>query len=345
MDALVSVIIPAYQQEKWIGRCLRSVLDSTYRNLEIIVVNDESTDKTEKIVQKYIEETKANGGPDLKLINISHGGPACARNAGLREAGGEFVGFLDADDMMDPRMIERLAKSLRKGHDLAACGLQLCDRNGKPARWQYPLRALRRQCPVDALKIVMWEQLLMSVTPVLFWREKIIDKQGRLLVEFPEDIDEFEDFAFICRYISRCEGYMTVIPFYGVFYCRRSGSLSKKVHTVYELRRAMQFILEIGEQAGDGTLTAHKLQYAFRFMAFWYEEALRCEKKEFSPNCESWKVCMEELERYADVFMSARNVSFYKKVAMQIVRKHAGLGRVLVKIAGRLMVLLSCRSK
>lgn len=138
---------------------------------------------------------------------------------------------------------------------------------------------------------------------------------------------------------------MTVIPFYGVFYCRRSGSLSKKVHTVYELRRAMQFILEIGEQAGDGTLTAHKLQYAFRFMAFWYEEALRCEKKEFSPNCESWKVCMEELERYADVFMSARNVSFYKKVAMQIVRKHAGLGRVLVKIAGRLMVLLSCRSK
>ena len=59
MDVLVSVIIPAYQQEKWIGRCLRSVLASSYRKLEIIVVNDESTDKTEEVAQKYIRKTKS----------------------------------------------------------------------------------------------------------------------------------------------------------------------------------------------------------------------------------------------------------------------------------------------
>ena len=336
MNSLVSIIIPVYQQEKWIGRCLRSVLNSSYHNIEIIVVNDGSTDKTERIVQKYMEETKAAEGRVLKLVNILHGGPACARNAGLREARGKFIGFMDADDMMDPLMIERLARSLRKGNDLAVCGLQICDRDGKPARWQYPFKSQHRQCPGAALELVMWEQVLMSVSPALFWREKIVDGQGKLLVQFPEEIDEYEDFVFICRYISRCEGYMKVIPFYGAFYCRRAGSLSKKMHTVYELRQAMQLILETGEQVRDGKLTAHKLQYAFRFMAFWYEEALRCKKEDFLPGCESWKVCMKELERYADVFLSAGNVPYYKKIAMQIVRKHAGVGRVLVKIIGRL---------
>lgn len=337
MDFLVSIIIPVYQQEKRIGRCLQSVLNSSHQNLDIIVVNDGSTDNTEKIVQDYIEKVKDGGGPDLRLIHISHGGPARARNVGLRKAKGQFIGFLDADDMLDPQMIERLVKSMRKGNDLTACGLKICDRNGRPALWQYPLREQRRQCPAAALELVMWEQILMSVSPALFRRDKILDKHGELLVEFPEEIDDFEDFVFICRYISQCDGIVEVLPFYGAFYCKRPGSLTTEVHTVYELRRAMRLILETGEQVKEGELTAHKLQYAFRFMAFWYKEALRCGKKDFSEDCESWKVCMEELERDADLFMSAGNVSCYKKIAMWIVRKHTGLGRILVKIAGGLL--------
>lgn len=334
---LVSIIIPVYQQEKWIGRCLQSVLNSSHQNLDIIVVNDGSTDETEKIVQEHIERTKANRWPEIRLINIFHGGPACARNAGLREAKGQFIGFLDADDMVDSQMIERLVRGMLKGNDLTACGLKICDRNGKPARWQYPLQAQRRQCPVDALELVMWEQILMSVSPALFRREKILNEQGELLVKFPEEIDDFEDFVFISRYLSRCEGIMEVIPFYGALYCKRAGSLTTEIHTIHELCQAMHLILEIGEQTGNKELTAHKLQYAFRFVAFWYKEALRCKKKDFSPDCESWKICMEEIERFADLFISAKNVSCYKKIAMQIIRKHAELGRILVKIVGRLI--------
>ena len=148
----------------------------------------------------------------------------------------------------------------------------------------------------------------------------------------------FEDFVFICRYLSQCDGYMEILPFYGAFYCKHAGSLTKEGYTVYDLRRAMQLILEIGEQAGGGKLTAHKLQYAFRFMAFWYKEALRCARKDFSPDCESWKICVEEIERYADIFMSAGNVSFYKKMAMQVVRKHRALGRILAKTIGKFLL-------
>lgn len=337
MDRLVSIIIPAYQQEKKISRCLESVLASSYSACEIIVVNDGSTDRTGEIVRQFINKT-CLGEAAIKLINISHGGPARARNVGMLHAKGQFIGFLDADDMLASQMIERLAESLLRGNDLAACGLQICDENGKPAHWQYPLREQHRQCPGDALELVMWEQILMSVSPALFWREKILNKQGKLLVKFHEELVEFEDFVFVCEYISKCEGFMEVIPFYGAFYCKCSGSLTTEILTVYELRQAMKMILEIGEGVIGSELIAHKLQHSFRFMAFWYKEALRCKKRDFMPNCKSWKICMEELERYADVFMTEKNVSYYKKIAIQIVRKYPELGRLLAKTIGRVML-------
>lgn len=338
MDILVSIIIPAHQEEKRIGRCIQSVLSSSYLNFEVIVVNDGSTDRTEEIVRQLIEKTKADGRPVIKLINISQGGPARARNVGLKLAKGQFIGFLDADDMLHPQMIGRLVESLLKGNDLAACGLQICDKNGKPARWQYPLKEQYRQCPHAALELVMWEQILMSVSPVLFRREKILDGQGNLLVDFPEELMDFEDFVFICRYLSRCDGFMEVLPFYGVFYCKHEGSLTSQTRTVYELCQAMHWILQIGDRASGGKMTAHKLQYAFRFMAFWYEEARRCKRADFSPGSESWDICIEELERYADLFIASKKTSGYKKTAMWIVRKNPEFGRLLAKTVGRVLL-------
>ena len=333
-NTLVSIIIPTYQQEKRISRCLKGVLESSYKNIEIIVVNDGSIDKTGEIVQRYIEKTKLDK-PIIKLVNISHGGLPRARNIGLRHSQGQFIGFIDADDMLHPQMIERLVESLLRGNDLAACGLQICDENGKPTLWQYPLKAQYKRCPVQALQIVMWEQILMSVSPALFRREKILDEQGLLLIDFPEELVDFEDFAFICRYLCKCDGFFEVIPFYGVFYCKHAGSLTTEIHTVYEIRQAIQLILEIGEKVNNDDLIAHKLQYTFRFMAFWYKEARRCKREEFSPNCDSWKVCMKEMERYVDIYMNSDKVSWYKKLAMWIVRKHPDLGRLLAKTVGR----------
>lgn len=338
MDRLVSIIIPAYQQEKRIERCIQSVLHSSYRNYEMIIVNDGSTDRTEEIVRHLIEKTKAHGGPAIELASIPHGGPARARNVGLKLAKGQFIGFLDADDMLHPQMIERLVQSLLKGNNLAACGLKICDKHGKPAHWQYPLKEQHRRCPEAALELVMWEQILMSVCPALFRREKILDRQGNLLVEFPEELVDFEDFVFVCRYLSKCEGFLEVLPFHGVLYCKHEGSLTSQTRTVYELCQAMRWILQIGEQAGEGKVTAHKLQHAFRFMAFWYEEALRCKKAEFSPGCESWDVCLKELERYADIFMVSGKTAGYQKAAMWIVRNIPELGRLLAKTVGRVLL-------
>lgn len=350
---LVSIIIPAYQEEKRIGRCLESILQSTYRNLELIVVNDGSTDRTEEIVRSFMERTMEHSepsalsdlsdfsepyGPVVRLITIPNSGPAHARNTGLRQAKGQIIGFVDSDDRIDPHMIERLAQCIYKGRDLAACGMSLCDENGKTSGRQRPVKEQSCRCPRQALELVMWDQILMSCCLALFRKDKILDSTGKLLVSFPENGKNFEDFSFICQYLSRCHGFMEILPFHGYFYCRRPGSVSRSPYSVRELCRDLQPLLHVGEQMVSEGFTAHKIQYAFRFMAFWYVEAQGSRKRDFSPGCESWDMCMNELEKYADIYMKAPNVSLYRKFAMWIVRRHPGIGRLLAKTVGRILL-------
>ena len=106
MNELVTMIIPAYQEEKKIGRCLKSIAASTYRNLELIVVNDGSTDSTQKVVEQFKEKYKP-GDIELELINVTNGGSGRARNCGMQKARGKYIGFVDGDDMIHPQMIER----------------------------------------------------------------------------------------------------------------------------------------------------------------------------------------------------------------------------------------------
>lgn len=114
---MVSIIIPAYNTGKYLCECLDSVLRQTWRDIEVIVVNDGSTDATEEIVRGYA----ARDGR-VKLITVSNGGQAAARNIGLDRAEGEWIAFVDSDDMLYPRAIETLMGiALRSGAPIA-CG-------------------------------------------------------------------------------------------------------------------------------------------------------------------------------------------------------------------------------
>lgn len=114
---MVSIIIPAYNTGKYLCECLDSVLRQTWRDVEVIVVNDGSTDATEEIARGYA----ARDGL-VKLITVSNGGQAAARNIGLDRAEGEWIAFVDSDDMLYPRAIETLMGiALRSGAPIA-CG-------------------------------------------------------------------------------------------------------------------------------------------------------------------------------------------------------------------------------
>lgn len=99
----ISIIIPVYNSEKYLRRCLNSVLGQTYANIEIILINDGSTDESLLICQEY-----AKNDARISVINQENKGPAAARNAGIKRATGTYIGFVDADDFIEPVMYEKM---------------------------------------------------------------------------------------------------------------------------------------------------------------------------------------------------------------------------------------------
>ena len=119
MDKKISVIIPVYNVEKYLARCLNSIIKNTYKNIEIILVNDGSKDKSQEIIDKY----KNKYGNIIKAREQENKGPAEARNVGIEMASGEYLMFIDSDDFIKEDYIENYVKTLKEAdYDLVAGG-------------------------------------------------------------------------------------------------------------------------------------------------------------------------------------------------------------------------------
>ena len=114
----ISVIAPVYNVEPYIRKALDSIINQTYKNLEIILVDDGSPDNCGKICDEYALKDNR-----IKVLHIKNSGPAVARNAGLDIATGEFIGFIDADDFFEPDMYETLYNAITKTN----AGLAVCN--------------------------------------------------------------------------------------------------------------------------------------------------------------------------------------------------------------------------
>lgn len=106
---LVSIIIPVYNAQKYIKRCLTSVLNQSYTNIEIIVINDGSTDKSEEIV-----ESLAKKDSRIKLLNQNNQGAAKTRNTGIKKATGEYIMFIDNDDYIEKDYVNMYVNNIKK---------------------------------------------------------------------------------------------------------------------------------------------------------------------------------------------------------------------------------------
>ncbi len=116
MSALVSVIVPLYNKAKTVERALNSIFAQTYKNMEVIVVNDGSTDGGNAIVRRKFADER------LIIIDQENQGPGAARNTGIKAAKGEYIAFLDADDSWYPQNIEAMVKWLQSHEECALVG-------------------------------------------------------------------------------------------------------------------------------------------------------------------------------------------------------------------------------
>jgi len=119
MDPLVSVILPAYNSEKFIGRSLGSALAQSYRRLEVVVIDDGSTDRTRELVEEFAD-------PRIRYLWQANAGQGPARNRGMRQCTGDYITFLDADDCYLPTKVEREVEFLERHshYRVAYCGVR-----------------------------------------------------------------------------------------------------------------------------------------------------------------------------------------------------------------------------
>lgn len=114
----ISIIVAVYNVEKELRRCLESLVNQTFKDIEILVVNDGSPDNSQAIIDEYVEKY-----PDMvKSYVKENGGVSSARNFGLKRANGEYITFIDSDDTIDLRYLEVLYKNIiETGADVATC--------------------------------------------------------------------------------------------------------------------------------------------------------------------------------------------------------------------------------
>ena len=193
---LVSVLIPAYNVAKYLGRCLRSVLRQTYANLEIVVVDDGSTDGTYAVAQKYAAQD-----PRVVLYQKpNQNNIALTRNFLLAHCHGKYCVWVDSDDRVQPKYVEKLYQALVTNHaDLSICGYRL---QLLPGPILPPLRRRTYVYPADTMAprmvfrtgFVLWNKM---------YRADLL--RGTDAVQFDPTLTFGEDFWFNLAYLRRCQ--------------------------------------------------------------------------------------------------------------------------------------------
>ena len=193
MGEKISVIVPVYNVEQYLERCVDSIINQTYTNLEIILVNDGSTDNSGKLCDELAKKDER-----IRVIHKENGGLSDARNRGIDEAESDLVGFIDSDDYIDSDMYEVLLKNLNDTDaDLSMCALYDVYNNTPEA--QVTNKETWKLSSEQAIRMVM-EAKILSVTAV----NKLYRKS--LFTDLKFEVGKIAEDAFIMiKLLDKCE--------------------------------------------------------------------------------------------------------------------------------------------
>ena len=231
----VSVIIAAYNIEKYIQRCIESVVNQSEREIEIIIVNDGSTDNTLNIINKVNELDDR-----IIVINKKNQGLIEARKTGLKYANGEFILFLDGDDWLENNCIEELYKTANdKKADVVLYNAYMVYDDRKEIFDTFIEKFID-----DIKKNPVKNLLLLNISPTIwskFIKKSFLEENN---IEFPQNISYAEDLAAVLNiFINKPKIVCNEKRFYN--YYQRNDSISNKISSkVLEIDDAIQFIKE-----------------------------------------------------------------------------------------------------
>lgn len=202
----VSLIIPVYNVENYIEKCLKSVVNQTLKDMEVIIVNDGSKDSSKQKIEKYLKKY-----PRIKYLEKENGGLSDARNYGMQYATGEYIAFLDSDDYVEETMYEEMYNVAQKeAADMVECNFI----------WEYPDKKREdigavynsKREMVEKARVVAWNKLI---------KRELLEKTG---VKFPIGL-RYEDVEFFYKLVPYLEKVSFVKKCF-VHYIQRGNSIA-----------------------------------------------------------------------------------------------------------------------
>lgn len=236
---LITVIVPVYNVEKYLKRCLDSIAHQSFKNLEIILVDDGSTDNSGIICDDYCSRDSR-----FRVIHQCNSGQSVARNTALRIAKGRYICFVDSDDYMENNMIETLYQSIVSDHsDIAVCGYKRVDENN---------HIIKTFSPSHEKKVIGRDEAVCEVIKDIhifsFLWDKLFKREILENIKFPEN-KVFEDVATMYRIVHKAER-ISLCPFQLYNYMERNGS-TVDTYNEKRLKNQIEAYMEQKEFAKD----------------------------------------------------------------------------------------------
>lgn len=226
---LVSVIIPVYNAEIYLDKCIESVLDQSYTNLEVILINDGSTDSSEDICLRF-----SNIDNRVIYIKQHNAGPSSARNNGINIAKGEFIQFIDADDYLTPNSVEVMVNAMEDSDFVIASYYNLFE-NAVEEKVTISPKVVGKYFKDDLLP--RWGELVVEEMFHYTWNKLYKNKFIKDRIKFDENIKISEDMIFNIDYISVIEkiNIINTPIYYHIFY--NQDSITKRYYSgLFEMR-------------------------------------------------------------------------------------------------------------
>lgn len=243
MKTKVSVIVPIYNSERYIDKCIQSIINQTFKDIELILVDDGSTDKSVEISNKYAEKDKR-----IKIIKQKNKGVSLARNYGISIATGDFITFVDSDDFIEIDMLDILYNAaIDNNCDVVLSGIKIIKDNNIKYEFTKDSKIYTKQ---EVFKLFYFDREPFS--PNYAWG-KLIKRSICNKIKFREDIFLMEDALFSMELFINCQNNIMFLNKYLYNYVQRDGSESKhfskkRITSFYALEELLNLAKEIDSE-------------------------------------------------------------------------------------------------
>lgn len=253
---LISIIVPIYNGEKFIKRIYNNIINQSYKPIELILVNDGSTDESQKLIENTVKGHDQKTLVSLRTVNRKNSGIANARNAGLMEASGKYIMFMDQDDWMERDCVEKLAeKAFNSDADIVIAGFNKINDKGEiQETW-----SLNPQ--------LSWHRLRITAPWGRLFRKAIIDKEKITFLDTKISEDLYFNILFL-SYANKAE----IISYAGYNWQQDSNSESHKNWSkMSDDRNPLKMLTELHKQMGDSSLLKEdEMTFFFTKYLVWY---------------------------------------------------------------------------